>query len=76
MQLQLGLVFIKGISVSAQTGESLGNNENVELEYGEIVTTIYGQNASGNRTQIKQGWDRVKNVSITKSSNITEYTLQ
>jgi type VI protein secretion system component Hcp len=76
MQLQLGLVYIKSINVAAQTGDSLGNNENVELEYGEIVTTVYGQNASGVRTQIKQGWDRVKNVSMIKSANITEYTLQ
>ena len=75
MQVQLGLAFIKGISVSAETGQNLGNNENVEMEYGEIVTTVYGQDARGTRTQIKQGWDRIRNVSITRSTNIIDYTL-
>jgi type VI protein secretion system component Hcp len=75
MQLQLGLAYIKSISVSAETGQSLGNNESVQLEYAEIVTTVYGQDSRGGRTQIKQGWDRVKNVSITKSANIVDYIL-
>jgi type VI secretion system secreted protein Hcp len=75
MQLQLGLAFIKSISVTAETGQNLGNNENVELEYGEIVTTVYGQTSSGVRTQIKQGWDRLRNVSITRSASIVEYNL-
>ena len=68
MMVQFGLVAVSNMAVSAKTGDTnLNNNEILKMEYGGVKVTLPG---GPSLKPIISGWDRVKNISSVNADGI------